>query len=345
MEASWQGWYFSEELKLAVQLGYRIEILEGVLFERGKIFESYVKSLYTMRSSFNKTDPRNLICKLLLNSLYGKFGMSPFLSKWSLRDATDVTMQEIKITCEDLIELGNKWLISTESIKNTRVERPLSKEAAVLKMAEWADFDHSDVDSFLKNNKDAMRMFKKLTKGGNHLNISLPIAAAVTAYARMSIYQYKANIVEAGGKLFYSDTDSIFSSIPLPDSLIGPELGLMKLEYVASRAVFLAPKVYAVELAEGFKDLTETGFIIKIKGAKRNHGLSFTEMEALLYKDATHKIKMNKWFRSFTQSTINIKDLVYSLRVTENKRALIYSNNKFVYTKPFVITDDVRNWK
>lgn len=42
-------------------------------------------------------------------------------------------------------------------------------------------------------------------------------------------------------------------------------------------------------------------------------------MEYLLFKDSDHKIKLEKWFRSFDKGTINIRDLVYSLRVTENK--------------------------
>ncbi|KDQ05583.1 hypothetical protein BOTBODRAFT_81997, partial [Botryobasidium botryosum FD-172 SS1] len=79
---------------------------------------------------------------------------------------------------------------------------------------------------------------------GTYLNISLPISAAVTAYARMNIYQYKDSVVKQGGTLYYSDTDSIFTSMPLPESMVSAELGKMKLEYVASRAVFLAPKVY-----------------------------------------------------------------------------------------------------
>ena len=76
---TWTGWYFSEELKLALKLGYTFEVLEGVLFERGNIFKKYVSTLYKLRKSFKKDDPRNMICKLLLNSLYGKFGMSPHL--------------------------------------------------------------------------------------------------------------------------------------------------------------------------------------------------------------------------------------------------------------------------
>lgn len=71
---TWIDWYFTEELKLAATLGYKFEVLEGVLFERSpNLFSAYVQSLYNFRKTFSKNDPRNLLCKLLLNSLYGSF--------------------------------------------------------------------------------------------------------------------------------------------------------------------------------------------------------------------------------------------------------------------------------
>ena len=78
---TWTGWYFSEELKYALKLGYEFEVIQAVLFDRGKIFSKFVSALYDLRNTYKKDNPRNLICKLLLNSLYGKFGMSPYLEK------------------------------------------------------------------------------------------------------------------------------------------------------------------------------------------------------------------------------------------------------------------------
>lgn len=78
---SWTAWYFSEEIKMAESMGYRFEVIEAVLYERGQIFKDYVSNLYLMRQSYAKSDPRNLICKLLLNSLYGRFGMDPHLTE------------------------------------------------------------------------------------------------------------------------------------------------------------------------------------------------------------------------------------------------------------------------
>ena len=97
---------------------------------------------------------------------------------------------------------------------------------------------------------------------------------ATTSYARIAMYKYKQLM---GSDLLYTDTDSIMTTQKLPDPMVGKDLGLMKLEYTGVDAVFLAPKVYAIKLAEGYKDnkgATLGGYLFKVKGAK-NHGWIF----------------------------------------------------------------------
>jgi len=75
---SWSGWYFTEELKNAEKYGYSFEVFEGYHWsEKAYIFTGFVDTLYKLRLSYKKGDPRNLICKLIMNSLYGRFGLSP----------------------------------------------------------------------------------------------------------------------------------------------------------------------------------------------------------------------------------------------------------------------------
>jgi len=54
------------------------------------------------------------------------------------------------------------------------------------------------------------------------------IAAAVTAYARIEMMEYKILLTKLGIKLYYTDTDEIFIDGNLPQDLIGNEIGLMK---------------------------------------------------------------------------------------------------------------------
>lgn len=66
------GIYRHEELKYAVTLGYEVEVLYGYHFDKKKIFNKFVNALYSMRLKYDKSDPRNLCAKLILNSLYGR---------------------------------------------------------------------------------------------------------------------------------------------------------------------------------------------------------------------------------------------------------------------------------
>jgi len=73
---SWTGWMFSEELYNATKnFGYTFEVIKGYEFDKGDIFKEYVNKMYSLRLEHAKGTPMNLIAKLLMNSLYGKFGM------------------------------------------------------------------------------------------------------------------------------------------------------------------------------------------------------------------------------------------------------------------------------
>lgn len=67
---------FSEEMYNAEKYGYKFNIIWGYVFEKDNIFKNYVDFLYAIRSNYPKTDPMNFITKILMNSLYGRFGMN-----------------------------------------------------------------------------------------------------------------------------------------------------------------------------------------------------------------------------------------------------------------------------
>ena len=76
---TWSGKYLSDELYNAHKFGYRFKVKRGYLFDRGNIFTEYVDYLYELKKNSQKGSPNYLISKLLLNSLYGRLGMSPIL--------------------------------------------------------------------------------------------------------------------------------------------------------------------------------------------------------------------------------------------------------------------------
>ena len=92
-------------------------------------------------------------------------------------------------------------------------------------------------------------------------------------------------------------------------------------------AVYLAPKVYG--------GLTDSKEIIRIKGSKNK--IKFEDLKSLLSKDSVININQEKWYKNITESNITIRNEVYSLTATSNKRKLIYDNNILVDTVPFKI--------
>ena len=68
-------------------------------------------------------------------------------------------------------------------------------------------------------------------------------------------------------------------------------------------------------------------YICKIKGYKNPKDVSFYDLKSLLNKDSEGlTLNHNKWFRSIANSDITIKDQLYNLKSTENKRKLLYDN-------------------
>ena len=141
---------------------------------------------------------------------------------------------------------------------------------------------------------------------------SVVIASIITASARihMSIFKTKYKLI-----IYYTDTDSIVVDIELDPKLIGEELGLLKLEHVFDEAIFLAPKMYGGK--------TSNYEYVRIKGLK--NPLPFEELKPLLKKDSFLEIKQEKWYSDYSKAIFNVKDEIYTLMVTDNKRELIYN--------------------
>lgn len=65
--------------------------------------------------------------------------------------------------------------------------------------------------------------------------------------------------------------------------------------------------------------------------------LSFSDLESLLEYNSSMELTQDKWFKSLVKGNITIKESTYNLKVTENKRLVIYKDNKFTSTLPIVL--------
>ncbi|MFA6462358.1 MAG: DNA polymerase [Candidatus Woesearchaeota archaeon] len=195
------GWYCTPELQKAQELGYKIKIRYGYVFQQEYIFKKYIDTFYKIKQESQKGSVEYTNSKLLMNALYGKFGQR--------REKEQIVMFP-------------KSILGLEPI----------------------DF-FGDTPFYVQ---------KKISEAKHILPA---IAAFVTCYARLKLYEYIELVLNKGGTVYYCDTDSIVCNVILDT---GKELGQIKDEVPEGieEAIFLSPKMYGIK--------TKEGELIKCKG-------------------------------------------------------------------------------
>lgn len=187
------GVYFSEEIKDMLNFGYRITRIKcAKRFSKGYIFNDYVKEMFELKK--NTSGPQRWIAKLLLNSLYGVFGRRQELLKTVTVPNDMVPAYLVAYPAATVLEVDD------ESTSILFDDKPNYQALDQLK----AVFED---DSTFKRNVKA----------------NVAIAAAITSYARIHMNQIKQLPI-----VIYSDTDSAITTEPLPDHLVGKDLGMFK---------------------------------------------------------------------------------------------------------------------
>jgi len=74
---TFDGWLCEPELRLALEVGWVVEEVRDIISARAiNPFREYVRRLYDLRLEMRAAgDPAHGLCKLLLNSLFGRFGI------------------------------------------------------------------------------------------------------------------------------------------------------------------------------------------------------------------------------------------------------------------------------
>jgi len=290
----WTGVYFSEELKEAAKLGYTFKILRGYTFHQEIIFKEFITNLYKEKEESIKDSANYIITKITMNANYGRFGMKPDIEKNIIIHEKDL----------DKFNLDENIIISDSiSLKN-------SKEMVSF-------FDLKDSDMLLGSYRN--------------LNISVPIAAAITAYGRIFMNKFK-NL--PGYELYYSDTDSVYLNKELDSKFVGTKLGQFKLERIFEKAIFLAPKLYGGRYRDKDNKLKS---LVKIKGFSKK--IDFSKLFSLLFYDKHIELEQEKWFRDLSNQNIKVVKSTHKVKITSTKRVNIFDEktNKFIDTKPIVL--------
>src|SRR6185436_19314569 len=153
---SWYGMYYTEILKDVVKYGYKITIIYSINFEKHDLFSEYVDKLYKIKA--NSTGTRRTMAKLLLNSLYGRFGLKEFIDK------TVIVSKEKAEELYALYEIKEAY--------------PLKDGYELIVYTIKPDLDNIQV---LEYKKEAAKILSGLELGFNDYNSSIAIAAAITA--------------------------------------------------------------------------------------------------------------------------------------------------------------------
>ena len=314
----WSGMYFSEQLKYAAENGYIINIKWGYKFNRvTNIFTKYVENLYKMKSYPNNITQKNL-AKSLLNNLIGRFGMD--ISKPITEIVDSNTFNEISLTRK----ITTYKQITDDSILVTYIP----------------ELDESICDSFNIDFTKAIKSLEGCIKNSTFEGVSIPIAAATTAYGRIHITKVKNQILKMGANIYYSDTDSIVTDIELPSSMVDPKsLGKLKLEYEVARGYFISAKTYCLCLHK--PDKNNKMIVKKAKGIK---SITLKESDYIkLYKG--YNVKTGKKIYSTTnyyQGSVVINNEPITLKADSyTKRIKIYKDNIWIDTKP--LTYNINN--
>ena len=114
----WKGVYFSEEIKNAINYGYKFKVIRGYTFDRKNIFKNYVEMFFNLKQQSDKKDPMYTISKLLLNSLYGKFGMCPNKPEHKIVNSCDLSNLASKVDILSFLPLKNDRVFITFNKSN-----------------------------------------------------------------------------------------------------------------------------------------------------------------------------------------------------------------------------------
>lgn len=272
------GVYFSEELKYAESLGCTVNVHKGYQFSRKQLFNDYVDDIYAEKAVATGSD--RVFVKLLLNGLYGFFARNDeqYIALF-LPLETAIEQAQIYPAYNIVLMDDNETALL---IRDTQASKDLCENT-----------NHNYYEHMGVNDK-------------NRIKSNRGIAAAITAYSRVKIHQYK----DLCGDVYYSDTDSIVSGNKLAGEYINNELGFMKDEYPEHRiseAVFISPKLYGLKLGDGSE-------IIKAKGVPEG----VLNFESLMDLRAGGIIKYDRrqLFKSLNHFSIFEKDLTCEVKLT-----------------------------
>ena len=265
------------------------------------MFDKFIEDIYKIKSNPRNPTEKN-VSKLVLNSLIGRFGMD------FLKTVTKLVNKET----HNHISITRALRNYVEIDENTYLDcyKPnIDKEVC----------DNFNVDFVKVLNSEN---FDEVKSSRTYKSVSISTAAAVLSYARIHMAKIKLYILNNGGVINYTDTDSIITNIKLPEEFVdSKEIGKLKLEYIIKEGYFIADKTYA------FKSID--GELVKRAKGVSSASLSYEDYIKMYNMEVIEDVTRTSSYRNYVQGSVIIKDEKIKLNPTSyNKRKRIFEKGK-----------------
>lgn len=252
------GQWFSEELKLAVKMGYKIEEIYQVYHYDNKskdLFSGYVRFFSKVKMENSVKNPED--CETIYQeNLTAKFPIELNKSKMTY----NAGLRFIAKIC--LNSLWGKFGQRSNMMKTDIIKNDPAKFYSIM-------FDKQyEVSSVLFLNEDTIEMKYKMSDDDpiSTGNTNIAIASVTTGWAR--VWLYEAFLKVGLDNVHYCDTDSLIYSYPTnnnpikTDSCLGGLTDELEGDGYIDELVALAPKTYAYKTSSDKLEVKAKGFTL-----------------------------------------------------------------------------------
>jgi hypothetical protein len=276
------------------------------LDKSNELFNEYVEkySQIKIKAEKERNNARRTTAKLLLNSLYGRFGLKYEPYTIDFVDSSKADQISINHEVFDRLSIDN----NIDFIKYTTAPSEILKEL---------------------NREEYNKLKAKTDLDGEYVVRALTISAMITSYGSIMMNPF-LNISD--NPCYYTDTDSLFIKYPLEEKYVGKELGKFSFKGKAKRAYFISPKTYCLIM-------DDDTVIIKCKGLN-NSLLNENHFKELLSGNNVY-IDTNKIFTSLKKGSGGIKSMKLTIKPEINNRKTIKDDGLDYDSEPFHIIDGV----
>lgn len=255
-----EGWYWFEEIILAMQNG--IEILEINKIIGAQYYDNFIEKFIEKNEKIRKLgELHNIIGKNNNNTFYGRLGMDPE------RLEEEITSSNIINGYESIYEINGVF------VKTKKKEKSIS---------------------------------------------NITVAAAITAKARIRLYKGMQEVMKRGGRVLYTDTDSIIAAFKICEYTDKMDVAMgevifdsKKKDTIIQDAVFALPKTYALKYKTGEE-------VVKIKGY--NVKPKFNEFKKKFYNGEVITTKNLEWGKKDFRISITMREKRTDIRALDKRK-------------------------